>query len=101
LRLRIYDLAAARVCYGYFWIHILLRREGCLVNHKRVQRLYSEDGLGLRLRRLRALTVVDAFMRETLAIDVDEGIKGAGKSGRRVSLHRRPAFAQETLEADS
>ena len=27
-------------------------------------------------RRLRALTVVDAFTREALAIDVDQGIKG-------------------------
>ena len=27
-------------------------------------------------RRLRALTVVDAFTREALAVDVDQGIKG-------------------------
>ena len=27
-------------------------------------------------RRLRALTVIDAFTREALAIDVDQGIKG-------------------------
>jgi putative transposase len=27
-------------------------------------------------RRLRALTVVDAFTREALAIEVDQGIKG-------------------------
>lgn len=53
LRLRIHDLAAARVRYGYFRIYILLRREGWLVNHKRVYRLYREDGLSLRLRRPR------------------------------------------------
>lgn len=38
------------------------------------------DGLRLERavygRRLRALTVVDAFTREALAIDVDQGIKG-------------------------
>lgn len=28
------------------------------------------------LRRLRALTVVDAFTREALAIEIDQGIKG-------------------------
>lgn len=39
--------------YGYFRIYILLRREGWLVNHKRVYRLYREDGLSLRLRRPR------------------------------------------------
>jgi len=31
LRLHIHDLAAGRVRYGYFWIYILLRREGWLV----------------------------------------------------------------------
>jgi len=53
LRLRIRDLAVARVRYGYFRIYILLRREGWLVNHKRVYRLYREDGLSLRLKRPR------------------------------------------------
>jgi putative transposase len=40
LPMRIRDLAVARVRYGYRWLHILLRREGWLVNHKRVYRLY-------------------------------------------------------------
>ena len=84
-----------------------------MINHKRVYRLYREDGLSLRLkrprrhvtaasrerppaatapnelwsmdfvsdalfdgRRLRALTVVDVFTREALAIEIDQGIKG-------------------------
>lgn len=91
----------------------MLRREGWTVNHKRVYRLYRNDGLSLRLKRprrhvsaasrnrqpdaarandlwsmdfvsdalfdgrkLRALTIVDAFTREALAIDVDQGIRG-------------------------
>jgi len=102
LRLRIRDLAKTRVRYGCFRIYILLRREGWMVNHKRVYRLYREEGLSLRLkrprtrqrgrpgtpargdpaervvvdglrlrcavrrRRLRALTVVDAYTREAL-----------------------------------
>ena len=32
---------------------MLLRREGWVVNHKRIQRLYGEEGLNLRLRRPR------------------------------------------------
>ena len=40
------DLAAARVRYGYRRIHVLLRREGWRVNHKRVYRLYRLEGPG-------------------------------------------------------
>jgi len=53
LRLRIHVMAPARVRYGYFRIYILLRREGWMVNHKRVYRLYREEGLSLRLARPR------------------------------------------------
>ena len=48
LRLRLRDLAMSRVGYGYRRLHILLLREGWEVNHKRVYRLYREEGLGLR-----------------------------------------------------
>ena len=51
LRLRIKELAAVRVRYGYRRIHILLRREGWRVNAKRVYRLYREEGLALRDKR--------------------------------------------------
>jgi len=51
LRLRIKELAAARVRYGYQRIYILLCREGWKVNHKRVYRLYCEEGLHLRSKR--------------------------------------------------
>jgi putative transposase len=48
LRLRLRDLAASRVRYGYRRLHILLRREGWPVNAKRVYRLYAEEGLTIR-----------------------------------------------------
>ncbi len=113
LRMRIRDIATARVRYGYKRIHVLLRREGWQINHKRVDRLYCEEGLNLRVkrpkrrvsaahrvamdqaqsinerwsmdfvsdglyngRRFRALTVVDNFSRECLAIRADQDIKG-------------------------
>ncbi|KTR02966.1 hypothetical protein NS365_20085 [Aureimonas ureilytica] len=50
LRMRLKDLAASRVRYGYRRLHILLQREGWVINHKRVYRLYSEEGLSIRTR---------------------------------------------------
>ena len=111
LRVRLRDLAQARVSYGYRRLHILLRREGWEVNHKRIYRLYRLEGLGMRPkkprrhvtacrrmerpaatevneswsmdfmsdqlyngRRIRLLTLVDNFNRESLAIEVGEHI---------------------------
>jgi len=48
LRMRLRDLATSRVGYGYRRLHILLRREGWAVNHKRILRLYREEGLVMR-----------------------------------------------------
>lgn len=48
LRMRIKEIASIRVRYGYRRIHVLLKREGWQINHKRVYRLYREEGLNLR-----------------------------------------------------
>jgi putative transposase len=53
LRRRIRELAAVRISYGYRRLHVLLRREGWLINHKRVYRLYLEEGLGLKRKKPR------------------------------------------------
>ena len=50
LRLRLRELAAVRVRYGYRRLHVLLRREGWPVNHKRIYRLYREEGLSIRTK---------------------------------------------------
>jgi len=41
LRMRLKELAAVRVRYGYRRLHVLLRREGWPVNAKRIYRLHS------------------------------------------------------------
>src|SRR3954447_2564296 len=48
LRLRLRELGASRVRYGYRRLTILLRREGWKVNAKRVYRLYRQEGLQVR-----------------------------------------------------
>ena len=51
LRERLRELAYQRRRFGYRRLHVLLRREGWLVNHKRVYRLYREEGLAVRRRK--------------------------------------------------
>lgn len=51
VRQRLRELAAARPRFGYRRLHVLLRREGVIVNHKRVARLYREEGLAVRRRK--------------------------------------------------
>jgi putative transposase len=57
LRERLKALAQERRRFGYRRLHVLLKREGQLVNRKRVQRLYREEKLTVRRRggRKRAL----------------------------------------------
>ena len=111
--MRIKEIASVRKRYGYRRIHVLLLREGWKINHKRVYRLYKQEGLNLRKpsnrekssaprspekglastvnecwcmdflsdhlyngKRFRALTVLYAFSRKSLAIRLDKSIKG-------------------------
>ena len=57
LRQRLRALAHERRRFGYRRLHVLLRREGFAVNHKRLFRLYREERLMVRRRsgRKRAL----------------------------------------------
>ncbi len=124
--------------YGYRRIHILLRREGWAINHKRVLRLYRQEGLNLRSkrprrhvaaahrldrlpavrpnqiwamdfvsdalfdgRRFRALTVVDAFTRECLAIHVDQGIRGDDVVAVMERLQFQRGAAPENVRVDN
>jgi putative transposase len=50
LRERLKALAQERRRFGYRRLHVLLRREGQVVNRKRVQRIYREERLTVRRR---------------------------------------------------
>jgi putative transposase len=113
LREQIVALAMARPRFGSRRLTVLLRRDGLIVNHKRVERVYRAAGLALRRRKrrvragarqavtpipqypnhcwsmdfmratladgraFRVFTLVDAFTREALAIEVDHSLPGA------------------------
>jgi putative transposase len=114
VRVRMREIAAARVRYGYRKIRVMLLREGFELSKKVVYRLYREEGLSLRYRpsrrrrmqttrparaqplkpnaawsldfvadqlshggRFRALTVVDVFSRECLAIEIGQQLRAA------------------------
>lgn len=55
LRARLQELAAKRMRFGYRRLTAMLVREGVAVNHKRVYRLYREEGLAMRIRRRRRI----------------------------------------------
>jgi putative transposase len=116
LRQRLRAMAELHHRWGSPMLHRVLRREGMAANHKRIERLYREEGLSLRRRRgrkrlshlrvareqpptinhtwavdfvhdalsdgrrFRALTAIDEFSRECLAIEV-----GASLTGARIS----------------
>jgi putative transposase len=58
LRMRLRELAASRVRFGYRRLTVILRREGWRVNPKRIYRLYTEDGLTVRTKLRKKLAVL-------------------------------------------
>nr|WP_230772844.1 IS3 family transposase [Sphingomonas sp. Leaf4] len=57
LRSRLRELAQQRRRFGYRRLHILLRRDGIMINRKKTQRLYREEGLTVRRRKGRRRAV--------------------------------------------
>ena len=124
LRTRLVELAREKPRFGYRRLQVLLRRNGEVVNHKRVHRIYREAGLALRRKKrkhcvrqsaplrqytsanqewaidfahdavaagraIRVLSVVDAFTRECLALEVDTSF-----ASRRVTRALESIIAQ-------
>jgi len=53
LRQRLREIAEERRRFGYRRLHVMLRREGFDVNHKRVYRIYRAEGLAVRRKARR------------------------------------------------
>ena len=58
LREKIRELAQQRKRFGCPRIHLMLRREGIVINHKRTERIYREEGLSLRKRKRRKTAAI-------------------------------------------
>lgn len=112
LRGKITGIAHEKRRYGYRRIHMILKRDGVQINHKKLFRIYKQLGLKVRKRgarkralgqrnvpllltrinqewsldfvhdalacgrRIRLLTIVDDFTRESLKVEVDTSLNG-------------------------
>ena len=70
--MRIREVAAARVRYGYPRIHVLLRREIWAMNRKRVYRVHRPEGLSLRHKRPRRHVTAGRRMERAMASGPNE-----------------------------
>jgi putative transposase len=67
LRTRLKELAAQRMRFGYRRLTAMLVREGVTANHKRVYRLYREEGLAMRIRQRRRILWSGAAVKPAAA----------------------------------
>ena len=106
LRARLRELGAERRRFGYRRLHVLLRRSGERVNHKRVYRIYGEEGLTVRRKTRKRAAGVE---RIPLAAPtrVDQGwsmdfVADALAGGRRFRvLNVVDDYTRETLAAEA
>lgn len=102
LRSRLCELAVQRPRFGYRRLHILLRREGIVVNHKRIERLYREEGLAVRCRKRKSPARIwrgrppaPARANEQWALDFLEDSLASGRKIRLLSVI--DVFTREAL----
>jgi putative transposase len=71
LRQRLKAIARERRRFGYRRLHVLLKREGYVINHKKLFRLYREEKLAVRRRggRKRAIGTRAPMMAPTAPND--------------------------------
>ena len=102
VRRRLRELAEQRPRFGYRRLGVLLRREGIVVNHKRVERLYREEGLAVRRRTRKTLTGVrrgrpaaPQRINEQWALDFLQDALASGRKLRLLSVI--DVFSREAL----
>jgi putative transposase len=59
IRSRLKKLSETRRRFGCPRLHVMLLREGFMINHKRTERIYRQEGLALRIRRRKKMAFED------------------------------------------
>ena len=103
---RIKELAEKHRRYGHIRLHVLIRRAGFMVNHKRTERIYRAEGLSLRIRRRRKYAAVvrsplseATRPNERWAIDFIQDSLWCGRKFRTFSVV--DTFSRECLTVES
>lgn len=105
LRERLTKLAHECPRFGYRRLHVLLQRGGERINHKRVQRVYREAGLGVKRIRRKRLTrrytqrAVLTEPNQEWAIDFASDATASGRRLRVFSVI--DAFTRECLALET
>lgn len=108
LKRRMRVIAEKRRRFGCPRIHVMLKREGWKVNHKKVERIYKEEGLALRRRKRRKKFVglrvpLPAATRpnEHWAMDFVEDRLASGRKFRTLTIE--DTFSREcpAIEVDT
>ena len=84
LRERLRYWAACKPRWGAPILHDELKAEGLVINHKRTERLYCEEGLSLRRKRRRKLPAV---ARVPLSVPQEPNERSPRKPHRLLSRH--------------
>ena len=108
LRQRLKELAEKHRRYGHIRLYILIRREGLMVNHKRTERIYRQEGLSLRIRRRRKFAAVvrnplppATRPNERWAMDFIQDSLWNGRKFRTLSIVDTYTRECMTVEADT
>ena len=67
LTIRLRELAEQRPRFGYRRLHVLLKREGQRINHKRVYRLYRAEGLAVRRKARKKLAARERVQKPAVS----------------------------------
>ena len=92
LREQLVALAREKPRFGYRRLHVLLRRNGVMVNHKRVWRVYREAGLCVKRRKRKRLvrigtpTTVVTAANQQWALDFASDVIAGGRTIRVLSV---------------